>query len=228
MGSVDIKFVNAVRQRLALGRAVESGTFKGVTARKLARKFPQVVTIELSPELHAKAADRLASLRNVTCLQGHSVDVLPQLDEIPQGTLYFLDGHFSAGPTAGQAEQCPVLREIEAIGTGHPSDVIVIDDARLFATAPPPPNEQTHWPSLVEVMDKLREVRPDHIVTVVNDQVIAVPQDAKLVLDNYGQRVHKMSWPTAKAHAAVETVMVSRPATKAYAVVDDVRDRVGV
>ena len=197
MGSVDAAFASALQARLGLRRAVETGTYLGSTARKLARIFPDVVTIELSAELHARAVEALKDLPNVTAVAGHSVDRLGELaDGVP--TLYFLDGHWSAGATSGESDECPVLRELAVIGAGHPDDCLVIDDARMFASAPPPPLDPRQWPPLVEVLDAIRALRPQHIVTVVDDQVIAVPESARQALDEYGWRLQHMSFPEAK------------------------------
>ena len=177
-----------LRQALGLRRAVETGTYTGAGARALARVFAEVVTIELSPELHHAAAGALASSPNVVAIQGSSPERLGPLAAEGVPSLYFLDGHWSGGPTAGADEECPVLAEIAAIGAGHPDDCLVIDDARLFAAAPPPPHDAAHWPTLIELFDAVRAQRPTHHVTVLADQVLAVPRRAKPVLDRFGQR----------------------------------------
>jgi hypothetical protein len=174
---------------LGLRRAVETGTYVGDGARRLAARFPEVVTIELSEELHEVAAGNLADLPQVRPLLGSSVDHLPALAAEGVPTLYFLDGHYSGPATAGSGQECPVLDELDAIGAGHPGDAIVIDDARLFAAPPPPPHDPAQWPTLIEVFDRLRALRPDSHVTMLDDQVIAVPPSARAVVDAYGQRL---------------------------------------
>jgi hypothetical protein len=193
MGSVDPTFATDLRNRLGLRRAVETGTFRGITARKLAGVFPEVVTIELSEELHASAEARLRDMPQVRALQGHSAAVLSDVatDEVP--SLYFLDGHWSGGGTEGVDDECPVLEELSAIGAGHPHDCLIVDDARLFTAAPPPPHDPAQWPTVAELFDAIRTLRPAHVVTVLDDQVIAVPPDGKPALDAHGQRVHAAS-----------------------------------
>lgn len=189
LGSVDLDFARDVRDCLGLARAVETGTYRGLTARSLARLFASVTTIELSPELAASAQAQLRDLPAVRVLQGHSVRYLRDEADSSRPTLYFLDGHWSGGNTSGEGDECPLLEELRAIGTGHQNDCVLIDDARLFASAPPPPHRPEQWPELTEVFDLLRDLRPDHVVTVVNDQVLAVPRLAKPALDAYGLRV---------------------------------------
>jgi hypothetical protein len=145
------------------------------------------VSIELSPELAAAAAEELAAVDNVEILQGDSREVLPTLVDAEQPTLYFLDGHWSGGETAGQEFECPVLGEVAALSTGHRDDCVVIDDARLFTASPPPPHVPEKWPTIAELFDALRTAKPGHHVTVLQDVVIAVPSSVKPIVDEWGR-----------------------------------------
>ncbi|RKQ92885.1 hypothetical protein C8N24_2741 [Solirubrobacter pauli] len=195
MGSVDLQLASDLKTALGLRRAVETGTFRGQTARGLAGVFESVLTIELSVELHRSAQEALRDTPAVTALQGHSVPVLEQVADPALPTLFFLDGHWSGGPTAGADDECPVLEELAAIGTGHPDDCILIDDARLFTASPPPPHKPEAWPTLLETIDALRAQHPEHHITLLDDQVIAVPARARRVIDAYGLRVQEDSKP---------------------------------
>lgn len=149
--------------------------------------FDTVTTIEWSGELHARAEASNGDLTNVTFLHGNSAEVLPQTVRANAPGLYFLDGHWSGDITAGEEFECPVLAEIAALEAGHADDCVVIDDARLFIAPPPPPHKAEQRPTLIEVFDALRAVRPDHHTTVLDDQVFAVPRAARPVLDEFGQ-----------------------------------------
>lgn len=184
-----MEFATDLRDRLGLKRAVETGTFRGATTRGLAGLFESVATIEIDEDLHRRAELSLADLPNVRALQGHSVARLSELTDPEQPTLYFLDGHWSGTSTGGEDDQCPVLNEIEAMGPGHPDDCIVIDDARLFTSAPPPPHKVEQWPTLLEVFDAIRTHHPDHLITVLGDQVIGIPARARPAVDTYGLRL---------------------------------------
>jgi hypothetical protein len=193
MGTIDLRLAADLRDQLGLQRAIETGTYRGRTARALTSVFGSVITIELSRELHERAATALGDLPQVEAMQGHSSDVLRTVVRDDTPTFYFLDGHWSRGSTEGADQECPLLDELAAIGAGHREDCVIIDDARLFTSAPPPPHDPTHWPTIAEVFDAIRAQRPDHSVTVLADQVIAVPQRAKPVIDAYGARVHAAS-----------------------------------
>ena len=65
------------------------------------------------------------------------------------------------------------------IGVGHEHDCFVIDDARLFTSAPPRPLDPTHWPALIDIFDAIRSRHPQHVVTLLSDQIIAVPPPAR-------------------------------------------------
>lgn len=186
MPSLKPALISALQGTLHLDRAVETGTFRGDGARLLAASFAEVITIELSEALAAQAAQALSSEPSIRVLQGHSVQRLAEL-RTGTPTLWFLDGHWSGGPTAGADDECPVLEELDVIANGHPDDVVVIDDARLFAASPPPPHDPEQWPTLLQVIDRLRARWPAHHITLLDDQLLAVPGRAKSPLDRYGQ-----------------------------------------
>jgi hypothetical protein len=194
MGGVPTELAAALRAELELARAIETGTYRGGSARLLADVFPAVMTIELSPELYADAVESLADVPAVRCLQGDSAEVLREIVDPAVPTLYWLDGHWSGGPTAGAGHECPVLDEVERIGKGHADDCLLIDDARLFVASPPPPHDPAQWPSLVELFDAIRASRPGAHVTIVADVVIAVPERAKAVVDRYAHSVLSPEW----------------------------------
>jgi hypothetical protein len=193
MGTIDLRLATELRDELGLKRVIETGTYRGLTARALAPLFGSVVTIELSRSLHERAARALGDVPNVEAIQGDSREVLAGIAPADTGTLYFLDGHWSGGVTDGADDECPLLGELAAIGPGHPQDCLVIDDARFFTSAPSPPLDPAQWPTITEVFDAIRTERPGHAVTLIDDQVLAVPQRAKPVIDTYGARVLEAS-----------------------------------
>jgi hypothetical protein len=193
MGGVPGGLAVELRDALGLVRAVETGTYRGGTTRELAEMFPEVVTIELSSELHREAVAAFEGTPQITALHGDSGTILPELADRSVPTLWFLDGHWSGGPTAGQEAECPVLAEIAALADGHADDCVLIDDARLFAAPPPPPHDPQQWPTLIEVFDALRSAHPQHHVTVLADLAIAVPAGAKPVVDRFGQSLAQPS-----------------------------------
>ena len=220
MGSVPRGLTRELKGTLGLRRAVETGTYRGGGTRLLAEIFDDVVTIELSEDLHHAAAQELAGLANVNALHGDSRTELGPLAAEGLPTLYWLDGHWSGGTTAGAAHECPVLDELTAIGGGHVDDCVLIDDARLFAAAPPPPHDPTQWPTLIEVLDALRLHRPDHHLTMLHDLVIAVPQAARPAVDAFGRE--PVAEPTARP--APGSQLVATLAAKAAHLIRGLRE----
>ena len=188
MGVLPHRLARELRDRLGLTRAIETGTYKGGSARMLAWIFDEVITIELDPVLHRRAVDRLAEITAITAIQGSSRDRLAHLVDRDRPTLYWLDGHWSGGATAGVDDECPVLDELRAMAEGHPDDCILIDDARLFLAPPPPPHKSEHWPTFDEIAAAIRSARPDHRVEVVHDIVVAVPPAAGDLVERFGRR----------------------------------------
>jgi hypothetical protein len=187
MGVLPQQLASDLRDRLGLMRAIETGTYKGGSARILASIFPEVVTIELDPALHRRSVDRLAGIPAITAVQGSSRDRLAPLVDPARPTLYWLDGHWSGGATAGEDDECPVLDELRAVADGHPNDCILIDDARLFLEPPPPPHKSEQWPSFDDIAGAIRSARPEHRVAVLHDIVVAVPASAGDLVERFGQ-----------------------------------------
>jgi hypothetical protein len=185
VGLFPAQLADQLRDRLSLGRAIETGTYKGDGTRALAAQFASVVSIEIDPRLAEGAQRALADVSNVRVVNGNSREELPLLIEPAVPTLYWLDGHWSGAATGGREEECPVLAELTATGSGHPNDCILIDDARLFLAPPGPPYDPRLWPTFMQLYDRARADRPGHHITVLHDIVIVVPQEAKAVVDAF-------------------------------------------
>jgi hypothetical protein len=194
IGVFPVGLGHELKRVVGLRRAVETGTNLGQGARSLAGIVEQVSTIELSAERCEASRRALADLPSVRVLAGDSRELLPELLSAEQPTLYWLDGHWSGGPTAGQDDQCPLLAEIALLASGHPDDCILIDDARLFVASPQQPFDASQWPSLIEVLDALRTIHPGHHVTVAQDLVIGVPPRAKAVVDTFAWQLPSTAW----------------------------------
>lgn len=178
MGVLPQRLAEGLRDRLGLTRAIETGTYRGAGTRRLAAIFPSVVTIEVSAELARAAASALAAQPAIEVRHGSSREVLASLVDPEQATLYWLDGHWSGGVTGGEDDECPVLDELRAISVGHPDDVVLIDDARLFLAPPPQPHDPSQWPNVAQLVDALVRSKPGHDVIVAHDIVVAVPARA--------------------------------------------------
>ena len=187
--SLDLELVRALRRALPLRIFVETGTFRGDTTASVAGEFSAVVTIELSAELHAAAAARLAALPNVTARCGASQDVLAELAPslASESVLYWLDAHWCGPGTGGQQDECPLDRELAAIGALNATSTVLIDDARLFLAPPPAPHDSNHWPRLEQVVAWLGRLSPHHRLWIVNDVFIFAPPEAQSEIVDYAR-----------------------------------------
>lgn len=158
-------------RRYSLNTMIETGTLTGEMGFAMKGLFARFVTIELSPELHAAAARRLAPFKNVQCLRGDSSVVLPSLlKQIQEPCLFWLDAHYSGSVTAKGDIETPVSVELEA-ALNHPTHghVVLIDDARCF--------DGTHdYPRIADLQESVLALRPDLEFTVENDIIRITPK----------------------------------------------------
>jgi hypothetical protein len=95
---------------------VETGTYYGDTAKWAGTKFGTVFTIELSEYLYNLTKDELLSKGNIIPKLGNSKNVLPNiLEDIDSNIIFWLDGHYSCGITAGADDPCPLREELKII-----------------------------------------------------------------------------------------------------------------
>ena len=131
--SVKRAMLRRTAQEHGLRVLIETGTFRGDTVMALRRDFDRIVSVELSPELHARAVQTRRQ-RNAELLLGDSGEVLPGvLATLHQPALFWLDAHYSGGVTALGDRVSPISSELDVI-LGHAvrGHVVLVDDAREF------------------------------------------------------------------------------------------------
>jgi len=186
--SIDLGLVVALKRVLPLDVFVETGTFRGDTIELVKDRFAEIYTVELSPEYYESARARFAGWRNVDLAHGDSAGMLGKWKSRlhTRSTLYFLDAHWCvADNTAGESSQCPLLEEIRAIGQLNAESLVVIDDARLFLAPPPAPHEISQWPGFNEIIETLRGLSGEHLLMVLNDNIIFYPRAIEAALRSY-------------------------------------------
>jgi hypothetical protein len=150
---------------------VETGTYKGEAIKAVRDIFDRVFSIELDPELFAAAEARFSKDPQVTILQGDSAELLPQvLKQLTGPTLFWLDGHWSGGPTAKGAKDTPIMEELEHILSvyRHPS-VILIDDARCFLG-------RHDYPTVSKIKSLVKKYQPGLKIKVKRDIIRIFPK----------------------------------------------------
>jgi hypothetical protein len=160
---------------------VETGTFYGGTTRWAANHFEIVHTIERAESLYNLHSRELSQIKGVKPHLGDSRNVLPQIvkDIRGQRAVYWLDGHWSGGETAGEFDECPLLDELACLANCT-QDIILIDDARLFLCAPPLPHNPSQWATISEIFNVLPLSAKKSFVQIVDDVIFIIPDEDAL------------------------------------------------
>lgn len=160
------RLVAAYAGRHHLRYLIETGTFRGDMVAAQRRRFRQIWSIELDPNLYQRAAARFAGIPSIRVVQGDSATLLPQLiATIDEPCLFWLDGHWSGGITARGSVETPIVEELSAI-LAHPvgGHVVLIDDARHFTG-------EGDYPSVAAVRAMVAQGRPEWSVGVADDVI---------------------------------------------------------
>lgn len=163
---------------------VETGTARGDTALAAGDRFDTVITLEADQDAAASAHERLSGRKGILPVAGDSRELLPKLmPRLAGPAVFWLDAHYCGPGSFGTDDECPLLAEIAAIAAADQPHLILIDDARLFAAAPPPPHDAAQWPQLTAVLAALGAGASRDVV-LVDDVLIAVPHAEGVVWDN--------------------------------------------
>lgn len=180
---LDKAFLTRLKDISGAKSFVETGTYLGDTVDAVRGMFDRVVSIELSKELMARAKQRFAQHPNVTILNGDSASMLEKgLGSLgAEPALIWLDAHFSGiGTSKGHCGNTPILDELEVIErSGRTSDVILIDDARMFA--PVAEGFLTHdavggYPDLRVVYTHLEKIGNGYDCLLLADILVCIPR----------------------------------------------------
>ena len=180
--SIPKDLVKRIIRNIEFQNFVETGTFQGGSCFWAAGHFKKVYTIEIDPAQSKSTASKPECPKNIEFLVGNSKDILPQLvQEKLQGRSFFwLDGHWCGG--GGKDEECPLMEELDALGTLKDA-VIFIDDARCFLGTPPEPHDASHWPRIDEIFEKLRNLFPNNFTTIQDDVIMSVPPEIAEIIN---------------------------------------------
>jgi hypothetical protein len=143
---------------------VETGTFFGDMLDALRDDFDLLTSIELEPDLAAKARERFRDLPKIRVVQGDSgLRLTEAVAALEEPAIFWLDAHYSGGVTAAGESETPITAELNGLFAARLlNHVILIDDARLFGNAP-------DYPSLREINDLVSMHRPGWTMSVETD-----------------------------------------------------------
>ena len=160
---------------------VETGTYEGKTSRWAASQFDSVHTIERSEIVYNKFGPALDVFPNLKRHLADSRVVLPKIiTQFGNNTgIFWLDGHWSGGDTAGANDECPLLDELACLAT-RTSDIILIDDARLYLCAPPKPHNPAQWPTVDQIIGAIPNFAQTRFLQIIDDVIFIIPKQREL------------------------------------------------
>lgn len=125
-------------RRIHATTLIETGAYMGDTPWFFRKKLAHILSIEVQSQLASLATKRFRRWPNITIIDGDSGRVLDKiLPTLKDSTVFWLDGHFSAGITGTGSRACPLIDELNAIfrlcSCKH---TILIDDFRLLGNDP--------------------------------------------------------------------------------------------
>lgn len=149
---------------------VETGTYLGDMVAAQKKYFTQIYSIELDYELWKQAKRRFKNHKNITILQGDTSVILQEVvNQLNSPALFFLDGHYSGGITAGKDLVCPIYNELKAIFRSNiKKKIILIDDARAFGS-------EKNYPSLNDLINFIKSYSPHLNVEIKHDIIRVTP-----------------------------------------------------
>jgi hypothetical protein len=152
------------QQKYGCTTLIETGTFYGDMVEAQKKRFKKVISIELSVELFEGAQKKFYKDKNVEIVQGDSSTALiPIAKDLQEATIFWLDGHYSAGNTARGDKDCPVFEELDAIFEGKKFDhVLLIDDARCFVG-------EGDYPTIAQLTGYIKGKNESYTVEVKDD-----------------------------------------------------------
>ncbi len=182
----------ALRDALGIKTFVETGTAQGDTAFIAAGHFKRVFTMEIHDEAFVVASRHLNGC-NVDMCHGDSLDVLPSLlPSLIGPALFWLDAHYSGGPTKIGKTECPVIEEIQMIRRANPRHCIMVDDMQIFCTDGAERDAKmagwsqkpADWPSAKQIVAAAEAEGPCFCAIIETCLFIVPPGVEKVVLEN--------------------------------------------
>jgi hypothetical protein len=158
---------------------IETGTYFGETTFSVEPLFNTIYTIEVKENLYNDVKAKYNGNKINFLLGDSSIVFESLLPTITEKSIFFLDGHWSAGITGKGAKDCPLIEEITYINNLYKHEgIIIIDDYRLFGKGPNKKSDECDWEDISK--DRLTDILSKRITQVyhlpsehdVNDRLI--------------------------------------------------------
>ena len=128
---------------------VETGSFRGETIFQMEKYFQSLHTIEIKKSFYDNLIKKYNGNKISFYLGDSSIVLKDVMKKINKPTIFFLDGHYSAGNTGKGEKHVPLYEEIAIINKlCKQKCIIIIDDFRLFGVGPNNTNTLCNWESI--------------------------------------------------------------------------------
>lgn len=191
------ELVLLIKKLLGATNFIESGTYRGETAKWASEHFDQVDTIEFSKLFFDELVSRYKESSNLNLHFGDSREILKDLLPITkESTIFWLDGHWCGDiESYGESDQCPLIGEIDAIVSSNvPTYAILIDDARLFLSPPPKPHKIKQWPTIDNIIECVKKGMVDPYIIVYHDVIVVIPGSIMPEIADFVQDENTREW----------------------------------
>ena len=150
MPAIDNNFILLIKKNLNViityPNFIETGTWKGDTIFGLEPYFNKLYTIEIKKELYENVKNKYNGNKINFILGDSSAELINICKLLDGNSIFFLDGHWSAGDTGKGEKDCPLYEELRGILINCKyENIIIIDDVRLFGKGPNIGNELCNW-----------------------------------------------------------------------------------
>jgi len=182
MGHISYFNLNALKDKYNASVFIETGTYLGDSLAHAAKaNFKKLYSIEIAPDLVAKARERFKDDPRIEIIEGSSSEVLePLLDRTNENIVLWLDAHFSGCYADYDGDQnkdsrVPLEKEILALKKrlNKYTDVILIDDLRCY---------EDNIPGVTSFNDHMRSIGQPH---VTRERVIGT--DSKFIYEAFNE-----------------------------------------
>lgn len=144
---------------------VETGTCYGETTFAIEPFFNEIHTVEINPVFYNSVKSRYSGNKINFYLGDSSTELSKIISIIDSPTIFFLDGHWSAGDTGRGSKDCPLYEEITSITNNFKNKaIIIIDDFRLFGKGPNKGDEICNW----------EDIRKDSLLDIIKSRTTSV------------------------------------------------------
>jgi hypothetical protein len=141
---------------------IETGTYMGDTIFSMEPHFDKLYTVEIKPEFYYNNKNRYNGQKINFILGDSTYEIENICKNIKEKSIFFLDGHWSAGNTGKGEKDIPLIEEINSIYNYFDNEaIVIIDDRRMFGKGPNKGTDICNWEDISE--EKITEILKDRI-----------------------------------------------------------------